>query len=311
MLQCVAVCCSVLQGNDAIRHKIVYRKSLFVSMKACMTSLTLQHTAAHCSTLQHTATHYTTLHHTATHCNTLQRTATQTMPCLRQFHVSSCHVSGVKCQTWRRPIFVYQDITLQHTATHCNSLQHTATHCTYFRISGHHTATHGNTLQLTATHCNSLHLFSCIRTCRILCEILNINKWHFMSDRVMSQVWHIRHEMVLFSCMRTCRILCAILNINVWHFMSDRVSHVPGVKYQTWNGAIFVYEDMQDSLWNLKHEWVPSYIWSCHISCVKSQTWNGAIFVYEDMQDSLWNLKHEWCSAHSTTSQYCLCLNPA
>jgi len=33
-------------------------------------------------------------------------------------------------------------VTLQHTATHCNTLQHTATHC--------------NTLQHTATHCNTL-----------------------------------------------------------------------------------------------------------------------------------------------------------
>ena len=34
------------------------------------------------------------------------------------------------------------DITLQHTATHCNTLQHTATHCT--------------ALQRPATHCNAL-----------------------------------------------------------------------------------------------------------------------------------------------------------
>ena len=33
-------------------------------------------------------------------------------------------------------------LTLQHTATHCNTLQHTATH--------------SNTLQHTATHCNTL-----------------------------------------------------------------------------------------------------------------------------------------------------------
>ena len=38
-------------------------------------------------------------------------------------------------------------ITLQHTATHCNTLQHAATHCDTLR----HTATHCNTLQHTAT----------------------------------------------------------------------------------------------------------------------------------------------------------------
>ena len=43
-------------------------------------------------------------------------------------------------------------MTLQPTATHCNTLQHTATHCNTLQ----HTATHCNTLQHTATHCNTL-----------------------------------------------------------------------------------------------------------------------------------------------------------
>jgi len=82
-------------------------------------------------------------------------------------------------------------LTLQHTATHCNTLQHTAPNCnalqytttycnTYLRVTGlwiraasathcftllhtatccnllQHTATHCNTLQHTATHCNTL-----------------------------------------------------------------------------------------------------------------------------------------------------------
>jgi len=54
-----------------------------------VTSLLMQHTAAHCNTA--------TLQYTAIHCNTLQDTATH-------------------CKT------------LQHTATHCNTLQHTAIH---------------------------------------------------------------------------------------------------------------------------------------------------------------------------------------
>ena len=41
---------------------------------------------------------------------------------------------------------------IQHTATHCNTLRHTATHCNTLQ----HTATHCNTLQRTATHCNTL-----------------------------------------------------------------------------------------------------------------------------------------------------------
>jgi len=43
-------------------------------------------------------------------------------------------------------------VTMQHTATHCNTLQHTATHCNALQ----HTATHCNALQRTATHCNTL-----------------------------------------------------------------------------------------------------------------------------------------------------------
>jgi len=51
--------------------------------------------------------------------------------------------------------------TLQHTATHCNTLQHTAAHCNLLQCTTmhcntlQHTATHCNTLQHTATHCNT------------------------------------------------------------------------------------------------------------------------------------------------------------
>ena len=47
---------------------------------------------------------------------------------------------------------LYPGMTLQHTATHCNTLQLTATHCNSLQ----HTATHCNTLQHIATHCNTL-----------------------------------------------------------------------------------------------------------------------------------------------------------
>jgi len=56
-------------------------------------------------------------------------------------------------------------MSLQHTATHCNTLQHTATpgprlvfNCGRQDTLQHllqHTATHCNTLQHTATHCNT------------------------------------------------------------------------------------------------------------------------------------------------------------
>ena len=43
-------------------------------------------------------------------------------------------------------------IPLQHTAAHCNSLQPVVTRCSTLQ----HTAAHCNTLQHTATHCNTL-----------------------------------------------------------------------------------------------------------------------------------------------------------
>jgi len=72
---------------------------------------------------------------TAIYCNTLQQTATI---CLRTG-------GGVRTRVCllhtRYPRSVCALITLQHTATHCNTLQHTATHCN-----------NCNTLQHTATH---------------------------------------------------------------------------------------------------------------------------------------------------------------
>ena len=72
-----------------------------------------------------------------THCITLQQTAS---PCNTVQHalLENLHLRF--------------EITLQHTATHCNTLQHTATHCSILQ----HTATHCSTLQHTAAHCNTL-----------------------------------------------------------------------------------------------------------------------------------------------------------
>jgi len=67
-------------------------------------------------------------------------------------------VSVKELQWWH--CFLGFIITLQHTATHCNTLQLTATHYTSW-ITLQLTATHCTsliTLQHTATHCNILHL---------------------------------------------------------------------------------------------------------------------------------------------------------
>ena len=70
VLQCVAVCCSVLQWKWMLTS--LHIPSLTHFPHTCRDPFQLQHTATHCNTLQHTATHRNTLQHTATHCNALQ-----------------------------------------------------------------------------------------------------------------------------------------------------------------------------------------------------------------------------------------------
>jgi len=96
-------------------------------------SLSLQHTAAHCNALQHTATHCNTLQHTATHCNTYDK---------------ACYRRRSPCNT------------LQHTATHCSTLQHTATHCNALQHIATYTIRHPIVIALLFFDegcCRSLH----------------------------------------------------------------------------------------------------------------------------------------------------------
>jgi len=140
---------------------------------------TLQHTAAHCSTLQHTATHCST--HTAAHCNTLQHAATRCSTlqttaihcntlhhtathCIALQHTRLIHIAQLNAakiaQLYYSALLCW--ITLQHTATNCNTLQHTATHCNTLQ----HTAAHCSTLQHTAAHCNTIDSFTSHRRIR-------------------------------------------------------------------------------------------------------------------------------------------------
>ena len=93
VLQCVAVCFSVLLGALLL-------DSTVAECSAGTHYSTLQRTAAHYNTLQHTSTHCNALQHTATHCNTLHHTA------------AHC----TKCIATRFSI-------LQRTATHCRVMQ--------------------------------------------------------------------------------------------------------------------------------------------------------------------------------------------
>ena len=59
--------------------------------------------------------------------------------------IESCHNTS---EYW---LLRLAHLTLQHTATHCNTLQHTATHCNTLQHTTTHIATHCNELQQVAT----------------------------------------------------------------------------------------------------------------------------------------------------------------
>ena len=115
VVQCGAVCCSVLQCV------VVIWLTANCTWHDFMVKV---HTAAHCNTgivaLQPIgdATHRTTQHNTATQCNTLQYHATRCNK-LQQRRVVAPALSGDATHR-----------TTQHnTATHCNTLQYHATRC--------------------------------------------------------------------------------------------------------------------------------------------------------------------------------------
>ena len=68
--QCVAVCCSVLQtsGMPHFQKRPMHNINSDLQHSATVCKR-LQHTATHCNTQQHAATRCNTLHYTATHCN--------------------------------------------------------------------------------------------------------------------------------------------------------------------------------------------------------------------------------------------------
>jgi len=84
----------------------------------------------HCNTLQHTAERCNTLHRTATHCKKLQHTATDcNRHSLQNRHTAThCNRKRKRDLLWLQIVHRSQ-ITLQRTATHCNTLQHAATRC--------------------------------------------------------------------------------------------------------------------------------------------------------------------------------------
>jgi len=193
---CNTLCLSLCTDDNQVPILLLTARQCSTLHRPVAHCSTLQHTATHCNTLRlalcaHdnkipllllTAPHYNTLclalcaHDnqipllllTAPHYNTLCLALSAQMT--TKYH-SSYLTDG--CWSPTRPV------SLQHTATHCNTLQHTAIHCntlqhtaTQYRTDGcwcstrpvqlQHTATHCNTLQHTATHCYALqHTAQC------------------------------------------------------------------------------------------------------------------------------------------------------
>jgi hypothetical protein len=133
-LQHTATHCNTLQHIintathcDTLQHTAARCKCLF----SCETAI--PYNILHCNTLQHTATHCNTLQlsyfrhnrqpirHNVSHCNALQNTAPDSVfP--SNFRQNSQSIS----HEHQRDTEQTSHITLQHTATPCDTLQHTA-----------------------------------------------------------------------------------------------------------------------------------------------------------------------------------------
>jgi len=229
----------------------------------------LQHTATHCHTLHsictkmesyiatldmntintllHTATQRNTIQHTATCCNTLQHTA----GCREGQHNQAYSYLQIDCNTllvfpqkqkaYITTLDTKSIITLQHTATRCNTLQNTATHCnacntlhsictktTHCSSTLHSICTkteayitilHTNTiktLQHTATRCNILQ--HAATHCTVFAPKRNRTPRHqtrkYSIHRNQQRFWYlcvcVRESMCvgLYMCMCVCVCVC-------------------------------------------------------------------------------------------------------
>ena len=188
LLQCVAVCCSVLQCVALLLQYVAVRCSALQCVAICCThqdfscpsgttsvkapSVLLQCVAACCSVLQGVVIccsvlhkprfsldwvqrRQSRLHHNAPHCNKLQQQPTAARGnCILKLQVSFAEYSlFYRALLQKRPRIAKRCsiLPLRHISTHCTICQHA------HLSTPHSTATHYNTLQHTATHCNTLH----------------------------------------------------------------------------------------------------------------------------------------------------------
>jgi len=143
VLQCVAVCCSVLQRE---RKRETEREREPESVRGCDFIQQPRTLWSYIESEPHVNL-YTGWRRciACLSCRSLSaKTATDFWALLRKmtYKHKASYDSTPPCNMVVTPYNNHTYVTLQHTATHCNALQRTATHC--------------NTLQHTATHCNAL-----------------------------------------------------------------------------------------------------------------------------------------------------------
>jgi len=128
VLQCVAVCCSVLQ--------CVATRVLPLEYSQPPSTEVLQRLVwASCNTLHHTAPHCNTLHHTATHLCLCWSAPTTRVSALHDARsASSVLQCGQVCCTIDRELYRTTSSNIEHSSRGSSVLQHGAVRCTLFSL---------------------------------------------------------------------------------------------------------------------------------------------------------------------------------
>ena len=124
MLQCVAVCCSVLRVLPAFHFDCNTLQFTATRYNSLQHTCSTPHSYCNTRVIFHTRH---SLHHIATHCNTLQHTATH-----MQYSIFVATQRNTHCNTHGNARYNILQHTLQHILQH--ALQHAATHmqhCTF------------------------------------------------------------------------------------------------------------------------------------------------------------------------------------
>jgi len=117
--------------------------------------------------VQHSATHSVSLQHSAAHCSPKPMS-------------DSRNISKLGTRLLANIVMHITFQTTQYTATKCNKVWHTSTHCNTLHSKPYvthcntlqHTAAHCSTLQHPATHCILNRMQACLRLVKRCCSAL-------------------------------------------------------------------------------------------------------------------------------------------